>query len=289
MSAHSSTALTEVGTPYAEVIGDPVAQSKSPLIHKHWLERLEIEGDYRRTRVPADRLQAFLSERRRDPDWRGCNVTVPHKQAVIGELDRLDARAAEVGAVNCVVRQAEGLTGYNTDVDGVAAALGGVALQGRKAALIGAGGGARAAIAYLAQRGVAEVVVLVRDVANAQSVRAMLPGAGVEFGGFTDASRLLGGSAVVINASPLGMTGCPPMPNDLIAAAAASSAALFDMVYEPLETPFLACGRGHAINGLTMLVGQASRAFELFFGTRPPAPDQALFDMLTMPDGAIGG
>jgi shikimate dehydrogenase len=271
--------------PYAEVIGEPVAQSKSPLIHKHWLGQLGLAGDYRRTHVPADRLSDFLRERRHDPDWRGCNVTVPHKAAVIAHLDHLDVEAARVRAVNCVVPAPAGLTGYNTDVEGVGAALDGLALEDGKAGLIGAGGGARAAMAYLAQRGIAEVAILVRDAAKAEPLRAMLPDARVELGGFADAARLLGGSAVVINASPLGMGGCPAMPAELIAAASASGAALFDMVYDPLETDFLAAAQGRAINGLTMLVGQASRAFELFFGRPAPPPDQTLFDLLSRDDG----
>jgi shikimate dehydrogenase len=209
---------------------------------------------------------------------------VPHKQAIIEHLDRFDAEAASVGAVNCVVPGPAGLTGYNTDVEGVGAALNGIALEGGKAGLIGAGGGARAAMAYLARRRVAQVAVLVREVAKAEPLRAMLPGARVELGGFADASRLLGGSAVVINASSLGMDGCPAMPSELIAAASESGAALFDMVYRPLETQFLAAGPGRAVNGLAMLVGQASRAFELFFGKPAPAPEQALFDLLSRDD-----
>ena len=76
---------------FAEVIGDPVAQSKSPLIHKYWLDRLRSAGDYVRTRVPTDELASFLNLRRSDANWRGCNVTIPHKQAIIPLLDRLDS------------------------------------------------------------------------------------------------------------------------------------------------------------------------------------------------------
>ena len=77
-----------MGVPYAEVIGDPIAHSKSPLIHKFWLEKLGIEGDYRAARVRADELADYLEARRADPDWRGCNVTMPHKQAVLGPSRR---------------------------------------------------------------------------------------------------------------------------------------------------------------------------------------------------------
>jgi hypothetical protein len=107
-----------MAVPYAQVIGDPIAQSKSPLIHKFWLEKLGIDGDYRRQHVaPAD-LPIFFDKQRRDPDWRGCNVTIPHKQAVIPRLDRIDPLAEKIGAVNTVVREGDGLIGHNSDAPG---------------------------------------------------------------------------------------------------------------------------------------------------------------------------
>src|SRR5207253_5298056 len=101
---------------FAEVIGDPIAQSKSPVIHRYWLDRLGIEGDYVRTRVAADELAGFLARRRSDPEWRGCNVTIPHKETIIPLLDRLDPSAEAIGAVNCVVPEGGALVGYNTDI-----------------------------------------------------------------------------------------------------------------------------------------------------------------------------
>ena len=129
---------------YAEVIGDPVAQSKSPLIHKFWLAQCKLEGDYRRTFVERGRLEEFLANRRLDPLWRGCNVTIPHKERAAALVDNLDKRARAIGAVNCIVPGPKGLTGSNTDVDGIAAALDGTALDGASAVIIGGGGGARA-------------------------------------------------------------------------------------------------------------------------------------------------
>ena len=81
---------------FAEVIGDPIAQSKSPIIHKYWLEQLGIEGDYVRTQVGADELPEFIARRRADPNWRGCNVTIPHKQTVMPLLDRIEGGAAAI-------------------------------------------------------------------------------------------------------------------------------------------------------------------------------------------------
>src|SRR3546814_256786 len=101
---------------YAEVIGDPIRQSKSPAIHGFWLEKLGIAADYRACHVRADGLADYLALRRGDADWRGCNVTMPHKLAVMPLLDRIDPLAARIGAVNTVVREADGqLAGYNTD------------------------------------------------------------------------------------------------------------------------------------------------------------------------------
>jgi shikimate dehydrogenase len=271
---------------FAEVIGDPIAQSKSPIIHKCWLQRLGIEGDYVRTRVAAAELTGFVDRRRADPKWRGCNVTIPHKQMIIPLLDRLDAGAQAIGAVNCVVPEDGYLVGYNTDIDGVAAVLDSTELRGRKAALIGAGGGARAVVAYLANRGVGRIAIIARNAERAEALRALAAGVDVRIVGFNDADLAFGGAATIINASSLGMASADPTPQSLLDAVRtdAAGATIFDLVTTPAETEFLSAGRsggGHTVDGLTMLVGQAARAFELFFGAAAPAADEALRDMLT--------
>lgn len=270
---------------YAEVIGDPIAQSKSPLIHKHWLQLLDIEGDYLRTRVETADLGAFLAERRVNPDWHGCNVTVPHKETVIPLLDELDESAVAVGAVNCVVPRSGRLVGSNTDVDGIAGALDATELEGRDAILIGAGGAARAAVAYLAGRNLNGLIVLARDPIKAESLRGLAPRVSFQFAGLGDDLASENPSAI-INASPLGMVGSPEMPDTLLATMAerATGATVFDMVYNPLETAFLAAGRdagGIPVDGLTMLIGQAERAFDLFFGRPPPPDHRRVRDLLT--------
>src|SRR5512147_389849 len=136
---------------YAEVIGDPIAHSKSPAIHNFWLESLGIEADYRATLVTD--LTEYFGARRGDPDWRGCNVTAPYKKAVIPFLDE----ASPIGAVNCIVRDGDRLIGLNTDVDGVAEALAGADLE--RIVLIGAGGAARAVSVALAD---AEIISITR-------------------------------------------------------------------------------------------------------------------------------
>jgi shikimate dehydrogenase len=246
--------------PYAEVIGDPIAHSKSPAIHNFWLEMLGIQAAYRATLV-TDRNEYFRA-RRSDPDWRGCNVTAPHKQAVIPFLDE----AGPVGAVNCVVRDGSRLIGLNTDVDGIREALGlhrapafaGEDVGLKKVVLIGTGGAAKAALAALS--GAGEIVSITRQ--NIEDV------------------GLIEGATLIVNATPLGMAHAGPIPDALLAAlpSCAPGATAFDMVYQPLDTPFLQAARGaglRRVDGLTMLIGQARRAFGLFFGAEPPAEHDA--------------
>lgn len=274
-----------MGTPFAEVIGEPIGQSKSPIIHAYWLDRVGIAGDYRRTEVAVSELHDFLDRRRSDPDWRGCNVTIPHKQNVIASLDRLDPGSRAIGAVNCVVPEGAGLVGHNTDIDGVAAALNSAELRGRKAVLIGAGGGARAVVAYLAKRGARSIAIVARDPAKAEALRALAPDTAIDIVDFDRADLVLGGAAAIVNASPLGMEGAERMQQSLLDAVLrhAVGVIIFDLVTTPAQTDFLAAGQaggGQAVDGLTMLVGQAARAFELFFRAPAPAPDQYLRDLL---------
>ncbi len=263
-------------TPFAEVIGQPVAHSLSPAIHRHWLAALGMSGEFRATEVRAGALAEHFRRRREEPAWQGCSVTAPHKEAVLPLLDRIDDAAARIGAVNCVMREGDRLAGRNTDVDGVAAALAGVALRGAKVAMIGGGGAARAALAYLDASGAGAVAVLLREPARGAGLRAAFPH--VELVPFADADHALEGAALVINASPLGLAGGAAMPAEVIAALP-GGAALFDMVYHPRETALLAAGRARGlrtIDGLAMLIGQARAAFTAFFGAEPPADDAAL-------------
>ena len=273
-------------TPYAEVIGDPVDHSKSPLIHQRWLKDRGITGDYLRTRVPPTELAAFLRGRQSDPLWRGCNVTIPHKETILGHLDQVDEDALRIGAVNCIVHSKRGLVGSNTDIDGVAAALANLDLRGSTAVMVGAGGAARAASAYLANCGLRQLVVLVRDPEKAESLRPLVPGTELLVAPLMIVHLPDPAPALVINASPLGMAGQPEMPPAMLEnlSRCAPGALFFDMVYSPLETSFIKAGgaRGARVaDGLTMLVGQAARAFELFFGMPAPNPDAQLRSLLS--------
>jgi shikimate dehydrogenase len=275
---------------YAEIIGDPVSGSKSPRIHSYWLARLNLPGEYRRTQVPRQELPDFLRARRDDPDWLGCNLTMPHKEAAVALVDQLGERARTMGSVNCVVPREGLLRGANTDVDGIASALDEVRLEGRKAAIIGAGGAARAAVAYLAGRDVTKIGIIVRDPGKADVLRSIARKLHFEIGDFSDPGLVLEGSEAIINASPLGMIGCDEMPTALLKSVARHSPGrtLLDMVYHPIGTQFLATGRSNGartVDGLTVLIGQAARAFEMFFGHAPPPPDERLSALLVTESG----
>lgn len=273
--------------PYAEVIGEPIAHSKSPLIHNFWLGKLGIDAEYRACHVRPGELADYFARRREDSAWHGCNVTIPHKERVAAFLDRPDAKAGAIGATNTVFRLAGGgLGGTNTDVDGVREAIAAVEASGRPVVVIGAGGAARAAFALLAGESCASVTVIARNAGKARQAAADC-GLAVDVAAFAPASGAFAGAALIINATQLGMTGEQPMPDVVLdqLAETAPDALVFDMVYAPLETALLkrarASGRRTA-DGLQMLIGQAATAFECFFGARPPRDcDAGLRELLT--------
>jgi shikimate dehydrogenase len=273
-----------MGIPYAELIGDPVAHSKSPLIHKFWLEKLGMEGDYRLVRLPADGLGVYFEDRRVDPDWRGCNVTIPYKQKIMPLLDEEHIYATD--AVNCVISDAGRLIGFNTDAAGVEAAVNDGIDTGNPVCIIGAGGAASAAVAYLDILAVFQVNVIVRNPAQG---RALVEPYG-EYGkvySFEEAPEAVRGCVALINATPLGMTGFDPMPETVLAAVGELSKEAFvlDMVYAPTRTELLCSAEQHGlhrVDGLTMLIGQAREAFRHFFGAEAPREhDPELRELLT--------
>ncbi|MCB5425380.1 shikimate dehydrogenase [Altererythrobacter sp. CC-YST694] len=272
--------------PYAEVIGDPIVQSKSPAIHGYWIGRLGLDADYRAAHVTSSGLEDYLKSRRKDPQWRGCNITMPHKQAVIPLLDRLDPLAARIGAVNTIVREVDGsLSGYNTDAGGFLEPLRDLLAKEhlfRMARVLGTGGAARAIIAALAQEHVV-IVLAGRDPEKARALLDELDPKGehhvaplAHFAEPTDFEfdDRAGCFDLVVNASPLGMAGQPPLEFDFSHVPPGSI--IYDIVTHPVETPLLKAARAagyRTVDGLSMLIGQAAEAFERFFGKAPPRDD----------------
>ena len=282
-----------MGRPYAEVIGDPIAQSKSPAIHNFWLGKVGINAEYRACHVSGDGLADYLAARRGDPTWRGCNVTMPHKQAVMPLLDSVAEPAASVGAVNTIWPASDGLQiGSNTDVAGFLEPLHAL-LQGthyfRMARILGTGGAARAIVRALADRSFV-IVLAGRDPTKARALLEQLDPGGehhaIDLANFALPTDFAfddreGCCDLVVNASPLGMRGQPPLAFDW--SHAPPGAIAYDIVTDPLETAFLQGARasGHrTIDGLAMLIGQAAVAFEKFFGL--PAPREHDAELRTL-------
>lgn len=259
-----------MGIPYAEVIGDPVAHSRSPLIHRFWLRQMNMVADYRSTRVRTGELADYLAMRRSDPDWRGCNVTMPFKEAIAGHLDTIDPLTRRIGAVNTVINHPTGLLmGTNTDLVGAHFALGDAAPAGKKVVLLGAGGAARAVLEELRQAGASHVTILNR---TEDKARHLLASSGLD--GETGPIGGAPAGDLLINATSLGMEGRPPLDLDL--SALHPGATVVDLVYHPLETSLLAEARRRGlrtVDGLTMLIWQASMAFTHFFREPPPDPE----------------
>ena len=264
---------------HAEVIGDPIAHSKSPLIHGFWLDALGLEGAYRATRVTGDDLAAFFAERRADSAWRGCNVTIPHKLAVMEHVDDPGDVRSSIGAVNTVLRQPDGsLIGTNTDAAGFYAPLAELDLEDAPVVVVGSGGAARAVLFALARAGVGHLTLMARSPLRAAGLLATF---GLK-GDVVPIDSPLPPAALLVNASALGMTGEQPLAPDLDPLP--EDAVVYDIVYAPLETPLLAAARARelaTVDGLEMLIGQAALAFELFFGVAPPRErDGELRDLL---------
>ncbi|MBB3693897.1 shikimate dehydrogenase [Sphingomonas sp. BK580] len=256
-------------TPYAEVIGDPIAHSKSPLIHRFWLEALGIAGDYRAERVVADELGHFFATRARDPDWRGCNVTVPHKVAALDHVPDPGGVRGSIGAANTVFRDESGaLAATNTDAAGFLSPIADLDLAGAPVTVVGAGGAARAVLFALSKVGAGRVTLLNRTPLKGA---ALLANFGLKGDALPLEARLRPDTALLVNTSALGMAGQPPLTLDLDPLP--DDAIVYDIVYAPLETPLLAAARARGldtVDGLEMLIGQAALAFELFFGAAPP-------------------
>lgn len=274
-------------TRYAEVIGDPVAQSKSPAIHNFWLRKLGIEDEYRACRVPAGNVAEYFARRRGDPEWAGCNVTMPLKELVQPQLDTVSRAASRIGAVNTVHVQQGRLIGENTDAEGFLEPLAPLLAEAhlfRMARVFGAGGAARAVVSALVEHGVT-VVLAARDTARAAALLAELDPDGehhvAPLGHFSSATDFAfddraGLLDLVVNTTPLGMAGQPPLALDFSHVPPRS--VIYDIVTSPVRTPLLreAEARGfRTIDGLAMLIGQAAAAFRLFFGAEAPREHDA--------------
>lgn len=263
--------------PLAGVIGWPIAHSRSPLLHGHWLQRYGIKGHYVPLAIRPEHLAEALRSLPR-LGFVGLNVTIPHKEAVLALADVVTDRAALIGAANTLILRSDGkIHADNTDGYGFMANLHQNAPDwlpaSGPAALLGAGGAARAVVASLLDAGVPELRIANRTRLRTEQLRAEF-GSRVVVCDWAEASGMLAGAVTVVNATSMGMEGKPALRvslDDL-----SPQALVTDLVYTPLDTPLLAEARQRGcvtVDGLGMLLHQAAPGFERWFGQRPEVDD----------------
>lgn len=259
------------------VIGWPIEHSRSPLVHSHWIERYGIDASYGKEAVRPEDFEGFvrgLAER----GYRGASVTVPHKQAALALADHADDTARAIGAANTLWLEDGALHATNTDAYGFMTHLDLSApdwdAPERPAAVLGAGGAARAVLAGLAGRGLSEIRLLNRTRDRAEAL-AGRHGPEVRVHDWEARDAALSGCGLLVNTTTLGMTGAPELEIDLDGLP--DDAVVADIVYAPLETKLLGAARGRglrSVDGLGMLLHQGALGFEHWFGIRPEVTDE---------------
>ena len=252
------------------VIAWPAGHSRSPLIHNYWIKQHKLDAEYRREAVPPEKFADFVSNLRAN-GYIGANISVPHKEVAL-KLTEPDDRARAVGAANALWYDDDRLRSTNTDVEGFLANLD-AATPGwdrglSTAVVLGAGGGARAVIFALLAREVGRVYVINRTAARAKALQKKF-GNRVQVASWDETTGLLGGAGLLVNTTTLGMVGQPPLDLNL---RCPPSLVVADLVYDPLVTGLLALARARGLrtaDGLGMLLHQAVRGFQLWFGVRP--------------------
>jgi shikimate dehydrogenase len=265
--------MTNAAYKVAGVMGWPVAQSRSPKLHGYWLDKYKIPGSYILLPVQPERLTDAVKGLRAF-GFAGCNVTIPHKIAVMDLVDRVEPLAKRIGAVNLIVAESDGsLSAFNRDGYGFIQCLRDARPDWRADAgpivVLGAGGGARAAVVSMADEGAREIRLVNRTVSKAEKI-AEAGGPAVKVFPWDKRSGALDGAATLVNCTSLGMVGQPAL--DIALDALPKSALVCDIIYNPLETAFLAAARKRGnttVNGLGMLLHQARPAFQAWFGVMP--------------------
>lgn len=264
------------------VIGWPIRHSRSPIIHGYWLKKYKIDGSYDRKPVEPNALQDFIAGLT-SAGFTGCNVTIPHKEAVFDLVKADDDTTRRIGAVNTVYVR-DGLThGTNTDGEGFIRSL----LQSapdfsivhKRVMVLGAGGAALAIVNALLEQGAREVAVANRTIERAVDLRSRF-GNRITPISWKKIADNLSECSLLVNTTSLGMTGQPELDLDL--RRLSDRAVVSDIVYTPLRTQLLknAADRGNTVvEGLGMLLHQAVRGFSLWFGTIPEVTPE-LYDIV---------
>jgi len=257
----------------AFVIGHPIGHSRSPLIHRHWLEQAGLAGRYNPLDVAPENLPSFISALRDGSSGlTGGNVTIPHKETVLDLVDDVDDIARQIGAANTLWLENGRVMATNTDSYGFTANLDEMATgwdAGKTAVVLGAGGASRAIIHALLSRGFEQVHIVNRTESRAKALAEAFGPRAVAHGD-DRLQDLLGGADLFVNTTSLGMGGTEVPQVDFTVMA--ENARVTDIVYIPLETPILAMARRQGLNtvdGLGMLLHQAVPGFARWFGVTP--------------------
>jgi shikimate dehydrogenase len=257
----------------AGVMGWPIMHSRSPMLHNYWLDKHGLVGRYVPLAIKVERLKEAL---RALPalGFSGCNLTIPHKIEALKIVDEVHEAARRIGAVNCViVRPDDSLYGVNNDgwgyIENVIDRVPGWRADAGPIVVLGAGGGARAVVVALLDRGAKQIRLVNRTPARAEALKQQIGGP-IELVSWADRHKALQGAAMLVNTTSQGMVGQPALDISLDQLPAA--ALVSDIVYTPLETPLLAAARRRgnpSVDGLGMLLHQARPAFKAWFGVLP--------------------
>ncbi len=265
---------------YVGLIGYPLGHSISPLFQQAAFDHLRLDIRYEAWEVEPGKLRGLI-QGLRQPSRLGLNVTVPYKEAVLPLLDGQDVKASEMGAVNTVVKRGQRLIGHNTDADGFLKALrqdGAFDPQGKRAVLLGAGGVARAVAFGLARAGASSLAIVNRTPARAAGLASELRRFGPKVTAVPwedkNMREVLAGCDLLVNCTSIGMRhsateGQSPLASEFIP----REALIYDVVYNPVETPLLIEAKkvgARTLGGLPMLVYQGAASFELWTGRKAP-------------------
>ncbi len=256
------------------LVGYPVSHSLSPIIHQHWIDTHSVDASYELFAAPPESLGAAVT-RLREQEVCGFNVTIPHKETIVTHIDSMDKVARRIGAVNTVMRVGELLLGTNTDAYGfithLKQTLGDIQPHLENVVILGAGGAARAAVAALKEAGAQTITLANRSQDKAKKLAEEFQVAHVAW---DVRHQELAHTTLLVNTTSLGMKGSWPL--ELSLEALPTAAAVYDIVYTPLETELLKTARAHGaktVDGLGMLLHQAAAAFRLWHGVEVAVTD----------------
>lgn len=252
------------------VIGFPIAQTLSPFIHKHWMEKVGMKGTYEAIEIAPGTLPEFIEQAKKN-GLSGFNVTVPHKIDIVPFLDKVAPLARQMGAVNTVKIDASGtLTGFNTDGIGLVAHLKNMVPDypvDKPALILGAGGASRAAVLGLLTESIPMVMICNRTREKAEAIAQEIGRGRMTVVNWEDRETAVAAAGLIINTTVLGMEGQRRLELDV--SSAAKDTVVYDIVYKPLQTELLINAKKHGlrtVDGLGMLVHQGAAAFKIWFG-----------------------